>query len=152
MIWFYGGAFMLGGSMGPNFLNNYLYSGQEIADRGNVIVVTVGYRVGVLGFLSSGDSGIPGNDISSWDVIMLKTLHIQSFRSVSKSKNQPDMSSKSVFHAGNRKLRPVGPARFHRLGAQEHPLVRWRPWKHHHLWRVCRWCKCQLPGEETKRF
>lgn len=53
---------MVGGSMGPNFLNNYLYSGQEIADRGNVIVVTVGYRVGVLGFLSSGDSGIPGNN------------------------------------------------------------------------------------------
>lgn len=52
---------MVGGSMGANFLNNYLYSGQEIADRGNVIVVTVGYRVGVLGFLSSGDSGIPGN-------------------------------------------------------------------------------------------
>lgn len=46
--------------MGANFLNNYLYSGQEIADRGNVIVVTVGYRVGTLGFLSSGDSGLPG--------------------------------------------------------------------------------------------
>lgn len=68
MIWFYGGAFVVGGSMGPNFLNNYLYSGQEIADRGNVIVVTVGYRVGVLGFLSSGDSGIPGNDM---------VLHVQ---------------------------------------------------------------------------
>ncbi|XP_075885490.1 bile salt-activated lipase-like [Nelusetta ayraudi] len=66
MIWFYGGGFMVGGSMGANFLNNYLYSGQEIADRGNVIVVTVGYRVGVLGFLSSGDSGIPGN-YGLWD-------------------------------------------------------------------------------------
>lgn len=74
MIWFYGGGFMVGGSMGANFLNNYLYSGQEIADRGNVIVVTVGYRVGVLGFLSSGDSGIPGNDMvaSCSDVSMLK--------------------------------------------------------------------------------
>lgn len=65
MIWFYGGGFIVGGSMGPNFLNNYLYSGQEIADRGNVIVVTVGYRLGVLGFLSSGDSGIPGNTMLS---------------------------------------------------------------------------------------
>uniref|UniRef100_A0A673LJ45 Carboxylic ester hydrolase n=1 Tax=Sinocyclocheilus rhinocerous TaxID=307959 RepID=A0A673LJ45_9TELE len=27
-----------------NFLNNYLYDGQEIADRGNVIVVTFNYR------------------------------------------------------------------------------------------------------------
>uniref|UniRef100_A0A3B4XPL9 Carboxylic ester hydrolase n=1 Tax=Seriola lalandi dorsalis TaxID=1841481 RepID=A0A3B4XPL9_SERLL len=66
MIWFYGGGFMVGGSMGPNFLNNYLYSGQEIADRGDVIVVSVGYRVGTLGFLSTGDSGLPGN-YGLWD-------------------------------------------------------------------------------------
>ncbi len=46
--------------MGANFLDNYLYSGQEIADRGNVIVVTLGYRVGTLGFLSTGDSSLPG--------------------------------------------------------------------------------------------
>nr|BAO01448.1 bile salt-activated lipase 2 [Thunnus orientalis] len=66
MIWFYGGGFMVGGSMGPNFLNNYLYSGQEIADKGNVIVVSVGYRVGTLGFLSTGDSRLPGN-YGLWD-------------------------------------------------------------------------------------
>ena len=46
--------------MGANFLDNYLYSGQEIADRGNVIVVTLGYRVGTMGFLSTGDSDLPG--------------------------------------------------------------------------------------------
>lgn len=51
---------MVGGSMGANFLDNYLYSGQEIADKGNVIVVSVAYRLGVLGFLSTGDSGLPG--------------------------------------------------------------------------------------------
>ncbi|XP_049909042.1 bile salt-activated lipase-like isoform X1 [Epinephelus moara] len=66
MIWFYGGGFMVGGSMGPNFFNNYLYSGQEIATRGNVIVVSVGYRVGTLGFLSTGDSRLPGN-YGLWD-------------------------------------------------------------------------------------
>uniref|UniRef100_A0A8D3AWK6 Carboxylic ester hydrolase n=1 Tax=Scophthalmus maximus TaxID=52904 RepID=A0A8D3AWK6_SCOMX len=66
MIWFYGGGFMVGGSMGPNFLNNYLYSGQEIADKGTVIVVSVGYRVGTLGFLSTGDSSLPGN-YGLWD-------------------------------------------------------------------------------------
>ena len=60
MVWIYGGAFLVGGSMGANFLNNYLYSGQEIADRGDVIVVTVAYRLGPLGFLSTGDSGMPG--------------------------------------------------------------------------------------------
>ncbi|XP_051955719.1 bile salt-activated lipase-like [Xyrauchen texanus] len=66
MVFIYGGAFLLGGAEGANFLNNYLYSGQEIADRGNVIVVTLNYRLGTLGFLSSGDSGIPGN-YGLWD-------------------------------------------------------------------------------------
>ncbi|XP_068608855.1 bile salt-activated lipase-like [Brachionichthys hirsutus] len=66
MVWIYGGGFLLGGSMGANFLDNYLYSGQEISDRGDVIVVTLGYRVGTLGFLSTGDSSLPGN-YGLWD-------------------------------------------------------------------------------------
>nr|QBY97786.1 bile-salt activated lipase [Chelon labrosus] len=66
MVWIYGGGFLVGGAMGANFLDNYLYDGQEIADRGNVIVVTLGYRVGTLGFLSTGDSSLPGN-YGLWD-------------------------------------------------------------------------------------
>ncbi|XP_070845033.1 bile salt-activated lipase-like [Chaetodon trifascialis] len=66
MVWIFGGAFLAGGSMGANFLDNYLYDGQEIADRGDVIVVTVSYRVGPLGFLSTGDSSLPGN-YGLWD-------------------------------------------------------------------------------------
>ncbi|VTJ69876.1 Hypothetical predicted protein [Marmota monax] len=61
MIWIYGGAFLMGAGHGANFLNNYLYDGQEIATRGNVIVVTFNYRVGPLGFLSTGDANLPGN-------------------------------------------------------------------------------------------
>ena len=63
MVWIYGGGFLVGGSMGANFLDNYLYSGQEIADRGDVIVVTIGYRVGALGYLSTGDSSLPGRSL-----------------------------------------------------------------------------------------
>ncbi|KAK7896593.1 hypothetical protein WMY93_021918 [Mugilogobius chulae] len=66
MVWIYGGGYLVGGSMGANFLDNYLYDGQEIADRGNVIVVTLGYRVGTLGFLSTGESDLPGN-YGLWD-------------------------------------------------------------------------------------
>ncbi|XP_032426170.1 bile salt-activated lipase-like [Xiphophorus hellerii] len=66
MVWIFGGAFLVGSSTGANFLDNYLYSGQELADRGNVIVVTLGYRVGSLGFLSAGDSTMPGN-YGLWD-------------------------------------------------------------------------------------
>lgn len=63
MVWIYGGAFLFGASQGANFLNNYLYDGEEIANKGNVIVVTLNYRLGTLGFLSSGDSGIPGKQL-----------------------------------------------------------------------------------------
>ncbi|KAM8933836.1 bile salt-activated lipase [Pelodytes ibericus] len=66
MVWIYGGAFLLGGGQGANFLDNYLYDGEEIALRGNVIVVTFNYRVGPLGFLSTGDGNIPGN-YGLWD-------------------------------------------------------------------------------------
>ncbi|XP_062867322.1 bile salt-activated lipase-like [Trichomycterus rosablanca] len=66
MVYFFGGAFLVGGSQGANFLDNYLYDGTEIADRGKVIVVTVNYRVGTLGFLSTGESDLPGN-YGLWD-------------------------------------------------------------------------------------
>ncbi|RLW00545.1 hypothetical protein DV515_00008781 [Chloebia gouldiae] len=61
MVYIYGGAFLVGGSQGANFLDNYLYDGEEIAVRGNVIVVTINYRLGPLGFLSTGDGNLPGN-------------------------------------------------------------------------------------------
>lgn len=51
---------MFGDSKGTSFMDTNLYDGQEIADRGNVIVVTVAYRVGALGFLSTGGSDLPG--------------------------------------------------------------------------------------------
>uniref|UniRef100_UPI00398F2A39 bile salt-activated lipase n=1 Tax=Pristiophorus japonicus TaxID=55135 RepID=UPI00398F2A39 len=66
MIWIYGGGFLAGAGHGANFLNNYLYDGLEIASRGKVIVVTFNYRVGPLGFLSTGDANAPGNQ-GMWD-------------------------------------------------------------------------------------
>ncbi|TRY95146.1 hypothetical protein DNTS_003854 [Danionella cerebrum] len=66
MVFIYGGAFLLGAGQGANFLDNYLYDGTELADRGNVIVVTFNYRVGALGFLSTGDADAPGN-YGLWD-------------------------------------------------------------------------------------
>jgi len=45
MVWLHGGAFVLGSSSQP------LYSGRRLASSGDVIVVTLNYRVGVFGFL-----------------------------------------------------------------------------------------------------
>ncbi|KAK1884243.1 Lamin-L(I) [Dissostichus eleginoides] len=66
MVWIYGGAFMIGSSMGLKILQFTQYSGQELADRGNVIVVSIGYRVGSLGFLSTGEPELAGN-YGLWD-------------------------------------------------------------------------------------
>lgn len=60
MVYLFGGAFLLGASNDLTVLGNSLYDGKEMADRGGVIVVTVNYRVGTLGFLSTGDTRMPG--------------------------------------------------------------------------------------------
>lgn len=135
MVWIYGGGFLVGGSMGANFLDNYLYSGQEIAERGNVIVVTLGYRVGTLGFLSTGDSSLPGRCYTP-------TTHTKAAYGTLKRKHRRQNFFSWVSHSHCptiRKLRPVGPASCYRLGPQEYPLIWRRPRQHHHLWGVCRW-------------
>ena len=59
MVWFHGGAFVHGSSTSP------LYDGAALARRGDVVVVTVNYRLGALGFLAhpdlAGDDGTSGN-------------------------------------------------------------------------------------------
>ncbi|OWF39890.1 bile salt-activated lipase-like [Mizuhopecten yessoensis] len=58
MVWIHGGGFYTNqGSM---------YNGTYIALYGDVIVVTVNYRLGVLGFLSTGNKDLPGN-LGLWD-------------------------------------------------------------------------------------
>ncbi|XP_077457498.1 bile salt-activated lipase-like [Stigmatopora argus] len=66
MVYLFGGAFLLGASNDLAILGDSLYDGKEMAQRGNVVVVTANYRVGTLGFLSSGDSRVPGN-YGLWD-------------------------------------------------------------------------------------
>jgi para-nitrobenzyl esterase len=49
MVWYHGGAYMSGeGSLG-------LYNGERLAKEGDVVVVTVNYRLGALGFLYFSD-------------------------------------------------------------------------------------------------
>ena len=45
MVWIHGGAFVLGAG------SQLLYDGAALARRGNVVVVTINYRLGALGFL-----------------------------------------------------------------------------------------------------
>ncbi|XP_010594322.2 neuroligin-1 isoform X1 [Loxodonta africana] len=53
MVYIHGGSYMEG--------TGNLYDGSVLASYGNVIIITVNYRLGVLGFLSTGDQAAKGN-------------------------------------------------------------------------------------------
>lgn len=72
MVWFHGGGYVRGGShqFGPAFMM-----------RENIVLVTVNYRLGLLGFLSTGDRNLPGNYGMLDQIEALKWIknHISSF-------------------------------------------------------------------------
>jgi para-nitrobenzyl esterase len=49
MVWIHGGAFVSGSGISS------LYRGSQLAARGDVVVVTINYRLGILGFLAHPD-------------------------------------------------------------------------------------------------
>ncbi|XP_077450798.1 neuroligin-1 isoform X2 [Stigmatopora argus] len=53
MVFIHGGSYMEG--------TGNIFDGSVLASYGNVIVITVNYRLGVLGFLSTGDQAAKGN-------------------------------------------------------------------------------------------
>ncbi|KAK7089065.1 neuroligin-4, Y-linked-like [Littorina saxatilis] len=61
MIWIHGGAYHSGYSQG--------YTGWKVATEQNIVVVVIQYRLGALGFLSSGDDFLPGN-YGLWDQLL----------------------------------------------------------------------------------
>lgn len=63
MVWIHGGSFMFGSS------NWRIYDGAALSQRGDVIVATINYRLGTLGFLSSFTDDAPGN-MGMYDQLM----------------------------------------------------------------------------------
>jgi carboxylesterase type B len=53
MVWIHGGDYNKGQGM--------TFNGALLACIGDVIVVTINYRLGIFGFLSTGDSAASGN-------------------------------------------------------------------------------------------
>ncbi|XP_075392830.1 carboxylesterase 3-like [Tenrec ecaudatus] len=53
MVWIHGGTFMIGAATSQD--------GSALSAFGDVVVVTIQYRLGIPGFLSTGDSHAPGN-------------------------------------------------------------------------------------------
>ncbi|XP_033631786.1 putative inactive carboxylesterase 4 [Asterias rubens] len=58
MVWFHGGSFTSG--------SGSTYNGMKLATHGEVVVVNLNYRLGLLGFLCTGDEASPGN-YGFWD-------------------------------------------------------------------------------------
>ena len=54
MVWIYGGAFVTGGNAPPT------YDGARLCAEQGVVVVTVNYRIGALGFLDL--RSVPGGE------------------------------------------------------------------------------------------
>ena len=59
MVWFYGGAFVVGASSAPT------YRGYDFVRRGDVVYVSVNYRLGALGYLDFSAYGTPARPIGS---------------------------------------------------------------------------------------
>ena len=67
MVWIHGGGFTNGQSS--------MYDGSYLALKGGIIVVTINYRLGLLGFLSTGDKSARGN-YGLWDQsLAIKWVH-----------------------------------------------------------------------------
>ena len=67
MIWIHGGGFIFGSSNG--------FDASVLSTYGDVIVVTINYRLAQYGFLSSGDKELPGN-LGLWDQhLAIKWVH-----------------------------------------------------------------------------
>ncbi|WAQ93523.1 CEL-like protein [Mya arenaria] len=67
MVWIHGGAFVEGAAA--------IYPGEGIATLGNVILVTINYRLGMFGFIRSASGDLPGNQ-GLWDQhLAIKWVH-----------------------------------------------------------------------------
>ena len=74
MVYIHGGAYLYGSSSSRSFGPEYLL------DK-NVVLVTLNYRLGILGLLSTGDSEAPGNFALKDQVLALRWVqeHIWNF-------------------------------------------------------------------------
>jgi carboxylesterase type B len=60
MFWIHGGALLIGSSV------EYYFNGEVLSTKGDVVVVTINYRLGPFGFLYTGTDDAPGN-MGLWD-------------------------------------------------------------------------------------
>ncbi|XP_061188098.1 carboxylesterase 1C-like [Saccostrea echinata] len=119
MVWIHGGGFVIGSA--------YAYDSSTLALQGDVIVVTIQYRLGIFGFFSLGKNGALGN-YGLWDQMLALEWVQQNIESFG-----GDPSSVTIFgeSAGGASvsllaLIPQNKNRFHRVIAQSGTMA--APW------------------------
>ncbi|GFN90227.1 neuroligin-1 [Plakobranchus ocellatus] len=111
MVWIHGGAFYQGAGSA--------FDGSVLASRGQVVVVTINYRLGPLGFLSTEDDVIPGNFGMLDQVMALKWIRLN----IRQFGGDPDRVAVFGVSAGAHSatllsLSPLSKGLFHRAIAQ----------------------------------
>lgn len=116
MFWIHGGAFIMGGGIDP------MYDGADLAQRGEIVVVTINYRLGALGYLYI--PNVTANVGSLDQVLALKWVHdnIESFG------GDPDNITIFGESAGGYSVvalaaMPSAKGLFNRIIAQSAPLI-----------------------------
>ncbi|XP_072492058.1 cocaine esterase-like isoform X2 [Notamacropus eugenii] len=107
MVWIHGGGLTFGSAS--------IYDGSILSASQNVVVVTIQYRLGVLGFFSTGDEYAPGNWGYLDQVAALKWVH----KNIAHFGGDPDLVTIFGESAGGRSvsshvLSPMSKGLFHR--------------------------------------
>ncbi len=122
MVWIHGGAFITGSGANP------IYQGSALARRGNVVIVTINYRLGALGFLNT--SSVTANVGMLDQITALKWVrdNIEAFGG--------DPNNVTIFgeSAGGISVitlmaMPAANGLFHRVIAQSAPILTLKPAK-----------------------
>lgn len=122
MVWIHGGSFYVGqGSM---------YDGSYLALTGDVVVVTINYRLGAFGFLASPEHGIHGN-YGLWDQRLALQWVKSNIASFSGNPSSVTLFGQSAggFSVSLHAILPESKGLFHRVisesGSSEGPFTIW---------------------------
>ncbi|MEJ2248455.1 MAG: carboxylesterase/lipase family protein [Candidatus Lokiarchaeota archaeon] len=116
MFWIHGGSFIMGGSKSP------IYDGSQLAQRGDVVVVSINYRLGAFGYLYI--PGVTANVGQLDQILALKWIH----NNIAKFGGDPDNitifgESAGAYAVITLLAMPSAKGLFRRIIAQSMPTI-----------------------------
>jgi len=116
MFWIHGGSFIMGGSNSP------VYDGGNLAHRGNMVIVTINYRLGAFGYLYV--PSVMANVGSLDQILALKWVH-DNIALFGGDPNNITIFGESAggYSAVTLAAMPAAQGLFHRIIAQSAPII-----------------------------